>query len=131
MTMEQGAEESNLESMKHRVCQKNDVVLYRRNILSCSGQHFNTDIHQLYTSRRILIFGANSQISREQRDTKMDLGSMKSNFGEHQENNSGFREKGSNFKGSRELGTLPYGISYPYVREELPHQVLLHVKKPE
>ncbi len=46
---------------------------------------------------------------REQGDTKIDLGSTKNYFGEHQENNSGIREKRVKFQS--ELGTLPYGVS--------------------
>ncbi len=37
--------------------------------------------------------GANSQMPREQGDTKINLWSMKNYFGEHQEKNSGSREK--------------------------------------
>ncbi len=45
----------------------------------------------------ISIQDANSQMSREQGDTKIDLGSMKNCFWEHQENNSGSREKKEKF----------------------------------
>ncbi len=50
------------------------------------------------TSGLILIQGANSQMLREQGDTKIDLGSTKKIFGEHQEDNSGSREKRVKFQ---------------------------------
>ena len=67
---------------------------------------------QRYTLGLILVQGANSPKSREQGDTKIDLGSMKNYFGEHQEKNSGSREKRVKFQ--REPGAgdpLPYGVS--------------------
>ncbi len=52
-------------------------------------------------------------MSREQGDTKLDLGSTKNYFGEHQEHNSGSREKRVKFQ--REPGAgdppPPYGVS--------------------
>ncbi len=96
MTREQGAEESNLGSMEHRVCHKITLEIFRLASLAILTQ-------QLYTSRLILIQGANSQLLREQGDTKIDLGSTKNYFGEHQENNSGSREKRGKFQ--REPGS--------------------------
>ena len=55
--------------------------------------------------------GANSQMPREQGDTKINLWSMKNYFGEHQEKNSGSREK--RVKVRREPGAEvpPYRVS--------------------
>ncbi len=81
MTRDQGAEESNLGSMEHRVCHK-IMVFYTVEFFSPRfAWNFNTKIHQLCSN---LIQGANSQMSREQGDTKIDLGSTKNYFGEHQ-----------------------------------------------
>ncbi len=84
MTKEQGAEEINLGSMEHRVCHK-IIVFYTVEIfLPRFARQFNTKLHQLYASALISIQGANSHLSREQGDTKIDLGSMKNYLGEHQ-----------------------------------------------
>ncbi len=72
---------------------KNYGVLHHRNLLPSSAWHFNTEIHQLYTSGLILVQGANSQMSREQGGIKMDLGSTETYFGEHQEKYSRSWEK--------------------------------------
>ncbi len=93
MAREQGAEESNLGSMEHRVCHK-IMMFYTLDIFPPRfARHFSTEIYQLYTSGLISIQGANSQMSRERGDTKIDLDSTKNYFGERQENNSGSREK--------------------------------------
>ncbi len=54
-------------------------------------------------------------MSREQGDTKIDLGSTKNNLGEHHENNSGSREKKVKFQrepgaGDPPLRGLRYGL---------------------
>ena len=69
------------------------------------------EIHHVYTSGLILIQGANSLMSREQGDTKKDLGSTKNYFGEHQENNSGSREKRVKFQREPGAGDPPYRVS--------------------
>ncbi len=43
--------------------------------------------------------------------TKIDLGSTKNYFGEHQENNSGSREKMVKFQREPGAGHPPYGVS--------------------
>ncbi len=105
MTTEQGAEDINLGNMEHRVCPK-IMVFYTVGIFRFAC-HFNTEIHQLYTLRLILIQGAKSQMSGEQGDTKIDLRSTKNYFGEHQENNSGSREKRVKFQREPGAGGPP------------------------
>ncbi len=52
------------------------------------------------------------KLLREQGDTNFDLGSRKIVFGSIKKIIHGAGRKGSNFKGSRELGTPPpYGVS--------------------
>ncbi len=89
-TWEQGAEENNLGSIKHRVCHKimvfYTIETFRLPSLGMSSQKY-TNYTMLYTSRLILSQGGNSQMSREQGYTKIDLGNTKYYFGEHQENN--------------------------------------------
>ncbi len=46
-------------------------------------------------------------MSREQGDTKIDLGSAKNYFAEHQENNSGSREKRVKFQREPGAGDPP------------------------
>ncbi len=75
MTMEQGAEENDLGSMERTVCHK-IIVFYtienfRLASLGISTQKY-TKSYQFYTSGQILIQGSNSQISKEQGDTKID-----------------------------------------------------------
>ena len=116
MTREQGAEESNLGSMEHRVCHK-IMVFYTIEIFRLASLGILT---QIYTSGLISIQGANSQMLREQGDTKIDLGSTKNYFGSIKKIIQGAGRKGSIFKGSREPGTPPYRVSLIPVR--LPFQ---------
>ncbi len=105
MTRDQGAEESNLGSMEDRVCNK--IMVFYTKILLRFTRDFNTEINQFYASEMILIQEAISQMSREQGDTKINLGSTKNYFGEHQENNSGSREKRVEFQMERGVGNPP------------------------
>ena len=50
-------------------------------------------------------------MSREQGDTKLDLGSTKNYFGEHQEHNSGSRAKRVKFQSESGAGDPPYWVS--------------------
>ncbi len=84
------------------------VFLYRRNFsprpLDILTQK---DTNLTLQLGLILIWGANSQMSRERGDTKIDLGSMKNYFWEHQENNSGSREKRVEFQREPGAGDPP------------------------
>ena len=53
-------------------------------------------------------------MSREQRDTKIYLGSTKIYVGEHQEHNSGSREKIVKFQREPGAGDPPYGVSLSF-----------------
>ncbi len=55
---------------------KNHGILYHTNFSPHFAGHFNTAIHQMYASGLISIQGANSQMFREQGDTKIDLRSV-------------------------------------------------------
>ena len=55
-----------------------------------------------------------SHFRTKQGDTKIDLGSMKNYFGEHQENNSGSREKRVKFQREPGAGDPPYRVSLAY-----------------
>ncbi len=87
-------------------------VLYPKNLSPRFARHFFIEIYQPYTSGLILIQGENSQMSREQVDTKIHLGSTKNYFRERQENNSGSREKKVKFQREPGAGDPPlWGLS--------------------
>ncbi len=84
MTEEQGAEENYLGSMEHKVCHKimvfHTIKIFRLASLGILKHKYTN----CTLSGLISIQGANSQMLREQGDTKIDLGSTKNYFGEHQ-----------------------------------------------
>ncbi len=80
---------------------------------------------QCYTSGLILIQGANLQLSKEQGDTKIDFGSTKIYFGEHQENNLGSQKKRVKFLRESGDGGL---ISLPVMPSGAPWSSVLNVR---
>ena len=71
------------------------------------ARQFHIKSAPCYTLKFTSIQGANSQLSREQGDTKFYLGSTKNYLGEHHENNSGSWEKTVQFQREPGAGDPP------------------------
>ncbi len=108
ITEEQGAEEINLGSMEHRVCHKIMVFYTIENFrLASLGiltqiVHFGTDFNS--GSKFTFVEGAGRYQNGFREHAKLFWGAPIKKI-------QGAGRQGSNFKGSQEPGTPPYGVS--------------------